>query len=87
MAGQSHPDGWRHFGQSHGTAQAVPAESYPLQTSEANRMADLERQMWELVNRDRRGPENFAETGGKAQPLRWNKKLAAVTRVHSRDML
>lgn len=50
-------------------------------------MADLERQMWELVNRDRRGPENFAETGGKAQPLRWNKKLAAVTRVHSRDML
>jgi uncharacterized protein YkwD len=52
-----------------------------------NRMADLERQMWALVNRDRLDPATFAETGGRAQPLRWNEKLAAVARAHSRDML
>jgi len=50
-------------------------------------MADLEWQMWELVNRDRRDPENSAETAGRAHPLRWNEKLAAVARAHSRDMI
>jgi uncharacterized protein YkwD len=50
-------------------------------------MADLEKQMWALVNRDRVDPKNFAETGGRAQPLRWNEKLAAVARAHSRDMI
>ena len=40
-----------------------------------------------LVNRDRRDPEDSAETGGQAQPLKWNEKLAAVTRAHSRDMI
>jgi uncharacterized protein YkwD len=50
-------------------------------------MADLERQMWALVNRDRLDPATSAETGGRAQPLRWNEQLAAVAREHSRDML
>jgi TonB family protein len=50
-------------------------------------MADLERQMWALVNQDRLDPETTAETGGRAQPLRWNENLAAVARAHSRDML
>ncbi|MCL5670997.1 MAG: CAP domain-containing protein [Acidobacteria bacterium] len=42
--------------------------------------------MWELVNRDRQDPANAAETRGRAQPLRWNDKLAAVALAHSRDM-
>lgn len=40
-----------------------------------------------LVNRDRRDPEDSAETGGQAQPLKWNERLAAVARAHSRDMI
>jgi uncharacterized protein YkwD len=32
-------------------------------------------------------PDTAAETGGRAQPLRWNENLAAVARAHSRDML
>src|SRR5574340_663301 len=32
-------------------------------------MAELERQMWALVNRDRRDPANAKETRGRAQPL------------------
>lgn len=50
-------------------------------------MAELEKQMWELVNRDRQDPANAAETGGRAQPLKWNVKLAAVALAHSRDMV
>ena len=49
-------------------------------------MADLAKQMWVLVNRDRQNPANAAETGGRARPLRWNDKLAAVALAHSRDM-
>ena len=43
--------------------------------------------MWALVNRERLDPATSAETGGRAQPLRWNEKLAAVARAHSRDMI
>jgi len=86
-AGQSHPDGWRHFGSNHSAPKGVPAESGPRQESGTNRMADLERQMWELINRDRRDPANSAETDGRSGPLRWSEKLAAVARAHSRDML
>lgn len=49
-------------------------------------MSDLARQMWVLVDHDRRDPANAAETHGRAQPLRWNSKLAAVALAHSRDM-
>ena len=50
-------------------------------------MADLAKQMWALVNRDRQNPANAAETHGRARPLRWNEQLAAVALAHSRDML
>ncbi|MGA8185314.1 MAG: CAP domain-containing protein [Terriglobia bacterium] len=50
-------------------------------------MESLEKQMWVLVNRDRQNPANAAETHGRARPLRWNDKLAAVALAHSRDML
>jgi uncharacterized protein YkwD len=87
VAGQSQPGGWHQFGANHGTPKVVPPESAPRQESATNRMADLEKQMWALVNRDRLDPASSAETGVRAQPLRWNEKLAAVARAHSRDML
>jgi uncharacterized protein YkwD len=62
-------------------------ETPPQQDFGANRMADLERQMWALVNHERLDPETSVETGGRALPLRWNENLAAVARAHSRDML
>jgi uncharacterized protein YkwD len=87
MAGQSDPGVWHHFGPNHGTPKVVPGETALQQKFGANRMADLERQMWALVNHDRLDPATSAETGGRAQPLRWNENLAAVARAHSRDML
>lgn len=85
--GQRHSGEWHHFGSNHSTPKVVRAESAPRLESGTNRMAELERQMWALVNRDRLDPATSAETGGRAQPLRWNEKLAAVARAHSRDML
>ena len=87
VAGQSQPGVWHPFGPNPGTPKVVPGETAPRQNFGANRMADLERQMWALVNRERLDPATSAETGGRAQPLRWNEKLAAVARAHSRDML
>ena len=84
---QSHPGDWLHFGPNHAAPKGVPAESDPRQTSGTNHMADLERQMWALVNRDHRDPEHSAETAWRAQPLKWNEKLAAVAQAHSREMI
>jgi uncharacterized protein YkwD len=66
---------------------AEPAQSDVRQTSDADRMASLAKQMWVLVNRDREDPANAAETRGRARPLKWNDRLAAVALAHSRDML
>ena len=87
VAGQSHPGVWDSFGPKNGTPTGSRFETAARQKFGANRMADLERQMWTLVNRDRLDPATSAETGGRAQPLRWNEKLAAVARAHSRNML
>jgi uncharacterized protein YkwD len=87
VAGQSHSGAWRQFGPNPGTPMAVAAETTRRQTFTTNRPAGLERLMWALVNRERLDPANSAETGGRAQPLRWNEKLAGVARAHSRDML
>jgi uncharacterized protein YkwD len=77
-----------HLGPSLSTPPlAGPNRTAPRQSSSANPLADLEKQMWALVNRDRVDRKNFTETGGRAQPLRWNEKLAAVARAHSRHML
>jgi uncharacterized protein YkwD len=65
----------------------IELEAAPQQTLSAKRLADLEKQMWSLLNRDRLDPATFAETGGQAQPLKWNEKLAAVARAHSRKMI
>jgi uncharacterized protein YkwD len=87
VAGQSQPGVWHPFGPNHGTPKVGSGETVPRQEFGANRMADLERQMWALVNHDRLDPATSAETGGRAQPLRWNENLATIARAHSRDML
>ena len=87
VAGQSQPGVWHHFGADHDMPKVGPGETVPQQNFGANRIGDLERQMWALVNHDRLDLEASAETGGRAQPLRWDENLAAVARAHSRDML
>jgi len=85
--GQSDPSVRQRLVSNHGTPVFVSHEAAPRQTFGTNRMAGLERQMWALVNRERRDPATSAETGDRAQPLRWNEKLAAVARAHSRNMI
>jgi uncharacterized protein YkwD len=87
VAGQSNPGAWQPSGPNPGAPRFVPAATVPRQTFITNRLGGLERQMWALVNRERLDPATSAETGGRAQPLKWNEKLAAVARAHSRDML
>jgi uncharacterized protein YkwD len=87
VAGPVGPGVWRYFGPNPDTPKAVPGETASRQEVATNRLAGLERQMWAFINRDRLDPATSAETGGRAQPLRWNEKLAAVARGHSRDML
>jgi uncharacterized protein YkwD len=78
---------WQHSDTNRAAPGVVPARSDARQTSGDDRMADLAKQMWTLVNRDRLDPANAAETHGRARPLKWNDKLAAVALLHSRDML
>ena len=87
MAGQNQPGVWHAFGPDQGTPEVDPDETAPRQDFGANRLADLERQMRALVNQDRLDPETAADSGGRAQPLRWNENLAEVARAHSRNML
>lgn len=47
----------------------------------------LEKQTLELINRDRVDPEHASETKGRAIPLQWDDRLAAVARAHSREMM
>jgi uncharacterized protein YkwD len=47
----------------------------------------LEKQTLELINRDRVAPEYSAETKGRARPLQWDDRLAAVARAHSAEMM
>jgi uncharacterized protein YkwD len=83
--GQSRLGVSHHFGPNHATSKASPDAT--AQNIGDNPMADLERQMWVLVNQERSNPETLAETGGRARPLKWNESLAAVARAHSRNML
>ena len=78
---------WHLFGPNLQIADVHPDARIPDQNFDGNRMADLEKQMWLLVNQDRSNPETLAERGGRAQPLKWNESLAAVARAHSRNMV
>ena len=42
--------------------------------------------MWQLINRDRSGAGVWEETKGRARPLEWDARLAAVARAHSEYM-
>jgi uncharacterized protein YkwD len=86
-AGAIQPGLWHCFGPNPGGPKVGPGETAPQQNLGGDRMQDLERQMWALVNHDRLDPGTSGETGGRAQPLRWNENLAAVARAHSRIML
>jgi uncharacterized protein YkwD len=48
--------------------------------------AELEKEMYQLVNEDRLDPQNLAETGGRTLPLRWDPKMALAARAHSEGM-
>jgi uncharacterized protein YkwD len=63
-----------------------PAAAAPRSSGEGD-FTRLEKQLWVLINQQRLDPANQAETGGKALPLKWNEKLAAVARAYSEDML
>jgi uncharacterized protein YkwD len=53
---------------------------------EARDLKQLELQMWTLINLDRRAPSCAEETRGRARPLQWDPRLAAVARAHSQEM-
>ena len=42
--------------------------------------------MWQLINEDRVALPCVQETKGRARPLEWDPKLAAVARAHSEEM-
>jgi len=86
-SGQSRPGIWHPIGPNQSLSEESPSIPAPSQSQGARRRADLEKQMWVLINQDRLKPETFAETYGRSEPLKWNESLAAVARAHSRNML
>jgi uncharacterized protein YkwD len=62
------------------SSRALPGNDSP------GRFDSPEAQMLNLTNQDRTAPQNLEETQGRAQPLRWDDRLAAVARAHSEDM-
>jgi len=42
--------------------------------------------MWQLINQDRAAVSSLDETKGRARPLQWDARLAAVARAHSQEM-
>lgn len=78
--------GWHHFGEAVAPAPG-PHEFALSPKSISSSIEGLEREMYELVNRDRSDPANQAETGGQALALRWNDQLSDVAWAHSLDMM
>jgi len=67
-----------------GTLSSVSSEDLARAASKHDL---LEKQTLELINRDRLAPEFFSETRGRARPLLWDDRLAAVARAHSEEMV
>ncbi|HEV2491554.1 MAG TPA: CAP domain-containing protein [Terriglobia bacterium] len=79
---------WRRFGSASNAPTASPrGPTARQQHSGIIGTGDLEKQMYDLMNHDRLNPSNAGEAGGRAQALRWNPRLAAIARAHSRDMI
>jgi uncharacterized protein YkwD len=60
--------------------QILPVANYRPRTDQ------LELQMLDLVNHDRIDPSVAEETKGRAHPLQWDGRLAAIARLHSEEM-
>lgn len=57
-----------------------------LSSADCSGLNALQQQMVELVDTDRLNPANAAETHGKAEPLKWDARLAEAALQHSEDM-
>jgi uncharacterized protein YkwD len=68
-------------------ATSVFSKTWPGGGSPSTRVGNsAETEMLELMNRDRVATENLEETRGRANPLRWDDRLAAVAKAHSEEM-
>jgi uncharacterized protein YkwD len=66
---------------------APAVSSRPLPGNDSpDRFNSPEAQMLNLTNQDRTAQQNWEETQGRAHPLQWDDRLAAVARAHSEDM-
>lgn len=63
--------------------QLVDVSTRPSSLTE---LGQVELQLWQMVNRDRTSPATAEETKGRARPLEWDSRLAAVARAHSEEM-
>lgn len=61
-------------------SRALPGNDSP------GRFDSPEARMLSLTNQDRTAQQNWEETQGRARPLQWDDRLAAVARAHSEDM-
>jgi len=57
-----------------------------ISTNSIPELGQSEVEMWRLINRDRLTAESVQETKGRARPLIWDMRLAAVARKHSEEM-
>lgn len=58
----------------------------PVSRNAAPDLGQWEIQMWRLINSDRSALSSVDETSGRAHPLQWDERLAAVAREHSEEM-
>lgn len=63
---------------------ALHSSTSPVATSPY--ATDLEIRMWQLINSDRTSSLCIEETRGRAKPLQWDNRLAAVARAHSQEL-
>lgn len=77
--------GPQHSGSAGGVAQAQLV-NISAKTSSATDLSQVELQMWQMVNNDRSSSATAEETKGRAHPLEWDSRLAAVARAHSEEM-
>jgi uncharacterized protein YkwD len=65
---------------------AAHSQRYVQTRNSPDETGRLEMQMWDMINRDRTAPAQAEETKGRARPLAWDARLAAVARAHSEEM-
>jgi len=70
-------------------ADTACSQQLELQSCDANSPVGADEDeilMWRLINRDRSDIACQEETRGKARPLQWDPRLAAIARQHSQEM-